>query len=208
MTGDFRTTDIQEPSAIAVLPDGFLLLVDDESGVHRARQPHPSAIGIGSQALAAAAFADAEGLAFDPASQSVLTLIEDGTVWRQTVRRAGGSIDVGRASKAGSLPSLGDGKSGWEGLCVLPATASFDGRAHVLAVHEKAPRVLGIFGAEFLAVEALIEVPRSVEGVEIRDLSDVAFDPRAGSVLLLSDESRAIFEFGLELLDRDRKSVV
>lgn len=197
VAGDYRTTDLEEPSAIALLPDGFLLLVDDESGLHEARRPKAAETEVRTQAVAGGAFANAEGLAFDPTSGSVFTLIEDGSLWRQTIRRAGAGVELGPTVNAGSLPKLGDEKSGWEGLCILAASVSPDERGHLLAVHEKNPCMLGIFARESLAAEALIEVPSAVEGERIRDLSDVTFDPRTGSVLLLSDESRAIFEFGL-----------
>ncbi|MBK7976662.1 MAG: hypothetical protein IPK07_26475 [Deltaproteobacteria bacterium] len=120
VAGDYRTTDLEEPSAIALLPDGFLLLVDDESGLHEARRPKAAETEVRTQAVAGGAFANAEGLAFDPTSGSVFTLIEDGSLWRQTIRRAGAGVELGPTVNAGSSRSWETRSRDGRGCAFLP----------------------------------------------------------------------------------------
>ena len=143
-------------------------------------------------------FRNAEGIAHDPARRSVLVLLERGTIFELRLERTP-ALGLAEPCEIGRLPRLRRGSGrGWEGLCVLPAATAPGRRAWILAVHERKPRLLGIFARETLEVEAQLAVPATLGPGRIRDLSDVTIDPETGHVLLLSDESCALFAFELQ----------
>jgi hypothetical protein len=202
IAGEHATRDIEEPSGVAVLPGRLgLLVVDDEVGPRHVRPPRAPrtpavsrAVRVGGPRLV---FKNAEGVAHDAARRSVLVLLERGTIFELRLEGAA-VLRLGEPREIGRLPRFRHGTGrGWEGLCVLPPAAAPGRRAWILAVHERKPRLLGIFARDTLEAEAQLTVPTRLGRGRIRDLSDVTIDPETGHVLLLSDESCALFAFAL-----------
>jgi uncharacterized protein YjiK len=204
LIAEYATPDIAEPSAIAISPYGFIV-ADDESGLHLVERPGKRATAVASTLVDGGDLKNAEGVAYDRERSSILALTEKGVVREYRVKRAKAGLHLADGTRLGRLPSIGKKKAGWEGLGVLPAARAPDGGDHLLAVHERKPLLLGVFRRDTLEVEAEIEVPSEVRGHEIHDLSDLTVDPRTRHVLLLSDESRAVF--GFELRHRARGGV-
>jgi hypothetical protein len=202
IAGEHVTRDVDEPSGVAVLPGRLgLLIVDDEVGLRHVPLPRAPLAPAASRDVRVAGprvvFRNAEGVAHDPARRSVLVLLERGTIFELRLEGAA-SLRLGEPREVGRLPRLRRGAGrGWEGLCVLPAATALGRRAWLLAVHERKPRRLGIFSRKTLEVEAQLTVPATHGSGRIRDLSDVTIDPGTGHVLVLSDESCALFAFEL-----------
>lgn len=187
--------DAKEPSGVAVLPDGSLLVVDDEKGLflHRTGEG-----GVRVDVTNGSRLDGPEGIAVSPDGRTAWVVSEDD----RTVHAIGLSRDGSRAKeprKIGKLPVLGGRErenKGWEGIAFLPAALDPDGRDRLVAVHEGRPRRIGLFDAEDLGNAVLLDLPEEIEeGLE--DLSDVAIDPLTGNLLLLSDRSAAIGEVSL-----------
>lgn len=85
---------------------------------------------------------------------------------------------------------------GWEGIAHLPKSASFDGKDHVVAVHEGKPRAIGVFAWPSLAAEGFIELDEEL-AERLPDLADIAVD-RAGDLWIVSDEAECIVRVKLK----------
>lgn len=202
IAGAYATRDIEEPSGVAVLPARLgLLVVDDEVGLRQVDLPRGRHAGVTSHEVLVGGrrriFRNAEGIARDAATRSILVLLERGTIFELRLERAGRPLRLSEPTKLGRLPKLKRSGHGWEGLSVLPAARAPDRRTRILAVHERKPRCLGIFARATLDLETTLALPASLGSGRIRDLSDVTIDPETGHVLLLSDESCALFAFEL-----------
>ena len=197
-------TKIAEQSALVYVPalQGFLAVDDESSSLHLIRR---SALEKGGAVKSVALeipgpkLDDLEGVAFDPDHSRVLLVTEGGRkVYEVSLALVNGEIELGAAKKLGKLEKLGSEKNrGYEGLCYLPASLAPDGRAHLLAVHEGAPKRLGIFDPKTLEPRGFLALPSPLASV-LKDLSDVAIDPKTGHLALLSDEGNHIGFVALE----------
>ena len=175
-----------EASGVARAPAAFggdFVVVDDDKGV--------VVVKDGSASVVAAA-KDLEGVC----------VIGDVVV---VVSEASGVVSVvsadGTMTPKGTLPPPTSTQhpkknKGWEGIAFLRASLAVDGKDHLVAVHEGAPRVVSLFSWPALTLEVQLALPPSIDGL-VADLSDVAVDPKSGGLLLLSDKSRRLLRVAL-----------
>lgn len=176
---------IQEASGVARLRDGSFLVVDDEQGVFRAWLDRPS-----ERMRAGEGLADLEGVCVTPDGATAWLLSErDGAVWRYAVDD--GQLD--RGVRLGRLPRESSKKNrGWEGIAYAPAgTLAED--ALLVAVHQRGPRVVGLFGAESLAPRLMLSLPRKVKK-RLGDLNDVTVHPATGRIVVVSGKKGMLAE--------------
>jgi hypothetical protein len=194
------STGVPEQSAVAFLgPKAGLVTVSDDSAVlHRLAWPQRDGVDAAALTPAKGPLKGLEGCAHDADAKRLLVVSEDSKlVWSIPTEISGAAVTLGAPEILGELPALGEyGNKGWEGLAVLPAALSADKKKHLLAVHEAHPRGVGIFHPKTLAMEAFLEIPAHL-GPDPLDLSDLAVDPKTGRLVLLSDESNAIYQFEL-----------
>ncbi len=191
--------DIDEPSGVAVLPNGSLLIVDDEKGLYRHR------LGRGSDRMdvrRASRLDGPEGIAVSPDGKTAWVVSEDDRMVHAIPidGRSGGE-----PRKVGKLPVLGGHEAankGWEGIAFLPAALGPEGKDRLVAIHEGRPRRIGFFDPADLGNPVLIDLPEELDD-QLEDLSDLAIDPRTGNLVLLSDVSAAIAEISLAKCRRD-----
>lgn len=187
--------DAKEPSGVAVLPDGSLLVVDDEKGLFLHR---PAQGGARIDVTNGSRLDGPEGIAISPDGRTAWVVSEDDRTVHAIALSRDGSM-ASEPKKIGKLPVIGSRErenKGWEGIAFLPAALNPEGRDRLVAVHEGQPRRIGLFDPDDLGNPVLIDLPAELEdGLE--DLSDVAVDPRTGNVLLLSDRSATLGEVSL-----------
>jgi uncharacterized protein YjiK len=109
---------------------------------------------------------------------------------------------LGEPKLLGTLPKPSQANKGWEGLAILPGSASPDKKPRLVTIQEGEPPLLVICdrhpkkaGGKF-EVEAKVPLPAEIAAV-MPDLSDLAFDPKTGHLMLLSDEGCGIYECAL-----------
>jgi uncharacterized protein YjiK len=109
---------------------------------------------------------------------------------------------LGQPKLLGTLPKPSKANKGWEGLAILPGSATPDKKPRLVTVQEGEPPLLVICsrhpkktGGKF-EVQAKIPLPAEIAAV-MPDLSDLAFDPKTGHLMLVSDEGCGIYECAL-----------
>lgn len=198
-------TKIAEQSALTFVPalGGFFAVDDETSNLHFIKR---SAIGKGggvpsaSFAIAGLDLDDLEGLTFDT-DRSRLLLITEGkrAVYEVPLEIEGSKFELGTAKKLATLPKLGaDENAGYEGIAYLPASLSPDHKAHVLVVHEFSPKQLTLLNPDTLKPEAAAKLGPELDHL-LKDVSDIAVNPKTGHLALLSDESSRVAFVKLEL---------
>ena len=204
--GDRHRTNVAEQSAMAFISGkhGFLV-VDDETSVLWAVSAPRGDAPLVKTALRKddGKLKGLEGVVIDHELSQVLTVSEN----RRTVHAL--SLDtsqdvpkLGKPKLLGTLPKPSKANKGWEGLAILPGSASPDKKPRLVTVQEGEPPLLVICdrhpikaGGKF-EVEAKVPLPAEIAAV-MPDLSDLAFDPKTGHLMLLSDEGHGIYECAL-----------
>jgi|GEM_PF-882930 len=195
--------DLGEASALVALPSGRFLVADDEGGIRL--------VDIGGTRPKVTLLHDADD---DDrvAGLEGMTRVGDVII---AVREQDGalvSFPVPSSSTSPSTtgtdlevlgllprPATTNGKKnkankGWEGLAHLPAAVAFDGRDHLVAVHEDKPRAVGVFAWPSLTLEHTVLID-DLDGEFddlLPDLSDVAVHPATGELWIMSDEGECI----------------
>lgn len=179
---------VQEASGVARLPDGSFLVVDDERGVFRAWLDRPS-----ERLRTGEGLEDLEGVCVSPDGATAWFLSErDGSVWRHALDE--GQPDGG--SRLGALPRQSDKKNrGWEGLAFAPAGTLVDDEV-LVAVHQRGPRVVGLFDPTSLQVRAMLSLPRALKK-HLGDLNDVTVHHATGHIVLISGKKGLLGELVL-----------
>ncbi|MEM9695401.1 MAG: SdiA-regulated domain-containing protein [Myxococcota bacterium] len=180
---------IEEASAVARLPDGVFLVVDDERGVFRYALDAGVTIEPNAKELV-----DGEGICLSPDGSSVFTLSErDGSVWHHRIET--GALGPGR--RLGALPRVGKRRNqGWEGIAY--AEANLLGPSPLLiAVHQRRPRAIGLFEPQSLAPKGMFSLPRSTKK-RLGDLNDIAIHPHRGDLLVVSGKQGLLAELTLD----------
>lgn len=205
LDGSFKV-DVPEPSGVVFLSaqDGFLVASDSDDKLYRVDYPKKDDKkgSLDTEGLKADGgkkhLTGLEGIAYDPKSRSVLVVSESRTqVSEVPLNRRDWSL--GKAEKLGDLPDISQlTNKGWEGLTLLPGAMMPDGKDRILAVHEAAPRRLAILDRKTLEPDAMVKLSDAMKD-GVKDLSDVAVDPRTGHLFILSDESDAIMEVALKV---------
>ena len=144
-----------------------------------------------------------EGVVIDHESRQVLTVSENRcTVHVLSLDTSQDAPKLGKPKLLGTLPKPSKANKGWEGLAILPGSASPDKKPRLVTVQEGKPALLVICdrhpkkaGGKF-EVEAKVPLPAEITAV-MPDLSDLAFDPKTGHLMRLSDEGRGIYECAL-----------
>ncbi|MEW5852152.1 MAG: SdiA-regulated domain-containing protein [Myxococcota bacterium] len=194
--------DIGEPSALAFIsPEhGFVVAADDGSALWQVGIPRGKKADATELEPSGGKLKGLEGGAYDADAKTLLLVSEDTReVLQVKVDRGGDELSLGKAERLCKLPALNDeGNKGWEGIAVLPARLSPDGKPHLLAVHEGSPRRIGVLDRKSGEVEALLELPESHKDA-LEDLSDITVDPRTGHLFILSDRAETILEASLKL---------
>lgn len=180
--------DAKEPSGVAVLPDGRIVVVDDERGLY---DVDSGRIDVEHRKR----LRDLEGVTVSGDGKTLYVVSEaDAVVHAIAIERDG---SFGEPEPLGELPDLdGPSNKGWEGIAWLPARFNPERRNRLVAVHEGNPRRVGLFDPDDLGNEELLKLPGDVKDA-LADLSDIAVDPATGNLFLLSDESSAIAEVKL-----------
>ena len=197
--------DVKEPSGLAFLsPElGFVTVGDDASKLIRLSAPQGADGQVAVDKIDTGGhrhlLRGLEGIAFDPDAPSLLVISEDSRIISELALEVGrDGLKVGEPIKRKTLAEIGHDKAhGWEGITILPARVAPDGRARLLAVHERDPRGVAVLDRATLAMESFIPLPADLAR-EADDLSDLTVDPRSGHLFLLSDESAAVLETILE----------
>ena len=184
---DDRKSGADEPSGIAVLPDGRVVVIDDERGLR--------IDGEWVDIEDASRLDGPEGVAVSGDGRMLYVVSEDdGKVHAIAVNRDG---SFGQPESLGDLPDLdGPSNKGWEGIAWLPSRQNPERRNRLVLVHEGNPRRVGLFDPDDLGNEELLKLPDDLKDA-LDDLSDVAVEPSTGHLFLLSDESSAIAEVKL-----------
>ena len=136
-----QTLGVQEASAVARLPSGGFLVVDDEKGIFRCTLAASTDDEAEPELLdAARGLSDLEGICLDDRGESAWVLAErDGAVWKHAVQ----ADRLGPGSRVGTLPRLNERKNhGWEGIAYAPAGV-LASDATLVAVHQTKPRRVG-----------------------------------------------------------------
>jgi uncharacterized protein YjiK len=185
--------ELGEASAVVALGGRRFVVADDEGGVRVVDASGPRAeVSILFDAGDDERVAGLEGLC-----------LIDGRL--HAIRERDGGIvsfaaPTGRRARRPTLeergtlprpPSGGKKNKGYEGLAFLPADVAFDGKDHLIAVHEGKPRAVSVFSWP----DRVEEIHHDVDGdldAHLPDLSDVAVHPATGELWLLSDESETI----------------
>ncbi|HHH27001.1 MAG TPA: hypothetical protein ENK57_01450 [Polyangiaceae bacterium] len=179
---------VQEASAVARLPSGRFLVVDDEKGVFRC------SLGTGESAdaellEAARGLSDLEGICLDGEGTTAWLLAErDGAVWKHAVE----DDDLRPGRRVGTLPNLNKRKNhGWEGVGFAPA-GSVAPAATLVAVHQTKPRCLGLFDVETLRPQRLLHLPKDAKKT-LGELNDVTVS-RDGFLVVVSGKAGVVAE--------------
>ncbi len=186
----------KEASGVIRTKKGWLI-ADDDKGLFYQTHQGETIKQIGSKHKAAQGI---EGLCLSEDGKTAYTLSEDSrAVYAMPLSfDKKGHPKLGEAERLGRLPTLGDTHNkGWEGLDILPARFSADGKQHLVAIHEGEPRQIGIFALPDLTTAHLLKLPNEVKE-HLADLSDIAICPKTGHLFLLSDESRTIAELAIQ----------
>ena len=193
---DDRKSGADEPSGVAVLPDGRIVVVDDERGL---RVLDPSGGGDWIDLENGSRLDGPEGITVSGDGRTLYVVSEDdGKVHAISIERDG---SFGEPESIGKLPDLDSSKNkGWEGIAWLPGRLNPERRNRLVLVHEGSPRRVGLFDPDDLGNEELLKLPDDLKDA-LDDLSDVAVEPSTGHLFLLSDESSAIAE--VTLVTRD-----
>ena len=193
--------DLGEASGLVALPDSRFLVADDEGGVRLVdiKGTRPT-VTLLHDADDDDRLAGLEGL----------TRVGDVIIAVREQDGAMVSFAVPTSSATGTdlkdlgllpRPAATNGKKnkankGWEGIAHLPAAVSFDGRDHLVAVHEDKPRAVGVFAWPSLAVEHTFVIDGDLAEL-LPDLSDVAVHPETGELWIVSDEGECVVRVGL-----------
>lgn len=189
---DERKIAADEPSGVAVLPDGRIVVVDDERGLYEVTEGRGERIDLKN----ASKLDGPEGITVSGDGKTIYVVSEDDAkVHAISVNRDG---SFGEPESIGRLPDLdGPDNKGWEGIAWLPARANPERRNRLALVHEGNPRRVGLFDPDDLDDNPrLLSLPDDLKD-ELDDLSDIAVDPATGHLFLLSDESSKLAEVKL-----------
>lgn len=194
--------DLGEASALVALPGSRFLVADDEGGVRLVdlTGTRPT-VTLLHDADDDDRLAGLEGLT--RVGDVIIAVREqDGAMVSFAVPVSSSTTDsdletLGRLPR----PPTSDGKKskankGWEGIAHLPAAVAFDGRDHLVAVHEGKPRAVGVFAWPSLTVEHTFAIDGDL-AEHLPDLSDVAVHPATGEVWIVSDEGECVVRVGL-----------
>lgn len=183
-----RTLDADEPSGVAVLPDGRIVIVDDERGLYDA--------DAGRIELKKRKRLDGlEGVTVSEDGKTLYAVSEDDAKVHAIAAKRDGSF--GSPRSLGELPDFdGPRNKGWEGIAWLPSRFNPERRDRLVAVHEGKPRRVGLFDPTDLGEGELLRLPPDLKD-DLADLSDVAIDPVTGNLFLLSDEASVLAEVKL-----------
>ena len=171
-------TGVREASAVAPLPDGRFLVVDDEEGVFVCRpDAEPEALDTGPLP------SDLEGICLTPGGDAAIILTErGGGLWRHELARPGTSEAIG------ALLHLSTRRNrGWEGIATAPAGLLWPDPV-LVAVHQAKPRRVGMFDLATLRSIHQFTLPKRARKL-LRDLNDVTVDPASGHILVLSGKA-------------------
>ena len=204
--GDRHRTNVAEQSAMAFISGkhGFLV-VDDETSVLWAVSAPRGDAPLVKTALRKddGKLKGLEGVVIDHESSQVLTVSENRrTVHTLSLDTSQDVPELGKPKLLGTLPKPSKANKGWEGLAILPGSASPDKKPRLVTVQEGEPPLLVICGrhpkrmGDKFDIEAKVPLPMEIAAV-MPDLSDLAFDPKTGHLSLLSDEGRGIYECAL-----------
>lgn len=195
--------EVPEPSGLAfVSPEvGFVVAADCGKALWQVRMPTDEGTQPGIKLPfkgSTKEIVGLEGITYDPDTKALVMVSEDRQRLVETSVRGTGEIELGEARLLAQLPDIRTtANKGWEGVCMMQASASPDGKPHLLAVHEGSPRALSVLDRTGRS-EQLIKMPEELKAAMI-DLADVAVDPKTHHVFLLSDESKCIYEAELRL---------
>ena len=188
--------DIPSASGVVALERGRFVVVDDDKGIY---VQHPESAERLRSSSKHPELSDLEGICRTPDGEGILVVSEEkGEVYRLKLEGEGNDLEIGKPKKLGRLPKLSKNGSnkGWEGIDVIPARFFGDDKPRVVAVHEGSPKRIGVFTYPDLDQAVLLALPRDIEK-KLKDLSDIAVDPKTGHLFVLSDESSTIVELQL-----------
>jgi len=183
-----RPTGVQEASAVAPLPGGRFLLVDDEKGIFRWDDDAATRLeaGVGLK--------DLEGICVSHDGSEAFVLSErDGAVWHFAL--ADGELSQGH--RLGALPRLNRRRNqGWEGISHV-ATGFFADAPELVAVHQTKPQQVGFFDAATLEPHALLRLPKRARK-RLGDLNDVTVLPDSRHLMVVSGKTGLLAELTLK----------
>lgn len=197
--------EVPQASGVALFAPGRFLVVDDNKGIFAADEAGRAALLRSGKC--GDSMHDLEGITIDRnRGLAILVCEKGGSVQSVPLSDKTGAPELGTPQPIGKLPSIGrEDNKGWEGVAWIPDGALAPGE-FLLAVHERKPKRLGIFTYPALETRVLLELPRQAKDA-MRDLSDLAFDPKTGHVWILSDESRCLVDLALDGLGGDEVSL-
>jgi uncharacterized protein YjiK len=188
--------DLGEASALVALPGSRFLVADDEGGVRLVdlTGTRPT-VTLLHDADDDDRFAGLEGLT--RVGDVIIAVREQDGAMVSFAAPVSSSTTGTDLEDLGLLPrpATTNGKKkankGWEGIAHLPAAVAFDGRDHLVAVHEDKPRAVGVFAWPSLAVEHTFVIDDDLAEL-LPDLSDVAVHPETGELWIVSDEGECV----------------
>jgi uncharacterized protein YjiK len=194
----------KEPSGLEYLPElDRFVSVDDASHELELLEVRRKRLRSESLKTSGKGESQYEGVAYDPERRRLLTVNEK-TRRIRTFQILADERDRPRLREldaGGRLPKLGkDPNKGIEGLAFLPAALAWDGRSHLVAVHQTDPKAVLLLDPETFELQSQLALPRQWDR-DVYDLSDVAVDPLSGHLFVISAGSRQLLE--LELREKD-----
>ena len=190
-----RSLGVQEASAVARLPSGRFLIVDDDKGVFAVDVSTNADGEVEQKQLdVGRGLSDLEGICVDDGGTVAWVLAErDGAVWRHAI--ANDTLDAG--DRSGALPSLNKRKNqGWEGIAYAPRGV-LGSEPTLVAVHQTKPRRVGLFDVDTLEQRQLFGLPKTARKV-LGELNDVTVS-RDGALVVVSGKAGVVAE--LEIAD-------
>jgi len=183
---------VQEASAVARLPSGRFLVVDDEKGVFRYRLPQPGDSPDPELLESARGLADLEGICLDDRGTTAWVLAErDGGLWKHAVD----GDDLGPGRRVGQLPRLNKRKNhGWEGIAHAGA-GTLRAEPTLVAVHQTKPRRIGLFDPDTLRQRGLFRLPKDARKT-LDELNDITVSGD-GFLVVVSGKAGIVAELRL-----------
>ncbi len=190
----FHKIDVLEASAIVSISDGRFLTVDDEKGIFLLNDKYESKLVKSSKDCEF--LKDLEGISLSTDKKTLYCLSEQkGKIISFPISTTKDSLTLGEPELLGKLPVMTDDQNkGWEGIYVIGSRQG----DMLLAIHQKSPKLLGLFELPSLKMIASRELSNELKS-KVKNLSDLTVDQRTGHLLLLSGKSRKILETKMDI---------
>jgi uncharacterized protein YjiK len=192
-------TGVKEQSSLAFVSSaaGFITVSDEKGRVYSIK-PQPNGEAVVILLAQSRDLKGMEGVCLDRSGNGLLVLSEKtAKLWQLKLSGQTGLPELGKPVLIKKLESVATkNNKGYEGLALLAAELSPDGREWLLAVQEGKPRKVVFFNPATLELDGMAKIPDGAKRA-LPDLSDLTVSP-AGTLFILSDRGNAFAEFTIQ----------